>query len=147
MGAKLLTPQSEIDKYIANRLKSFEEKIISVLGYVGNECVNIARRKKAGDYTNQTGNLRSSVGYVIAFNGAVVKDSGFDVVKDGEVGSNDGLKFATEIAARYKSPVLIVVAGMNYAAYVAAKGYDVLDSAQLYAEKAVPRIVKQLGLK
>ena len=45
------------------------------------------------------------------------------------------------IKAKYpKGLVLIVVAGMNYAAYVEAKGYNVLSSAELMAEN----ILKQL---
>ena len=46
-----------------------------------------------------------------------------------------------KIKAKYpKGLVLIVVAGKNYAAYVEAKGYNVLSSAELMAEN----ILKQL---
>jgi hypothetical protein len=39
---------------------------------------------------------------------------------------------------------LILVAGKEYAAYVSAR-YDVLDSAELLAEKLLPGILKKLG--
>ncbi len=43
--------------------------------------------------------------------------------------------------------VLIVVAGMHYAKYVEAMGYNVLTSAQLLAERQAPIILNQLRLK
>ena len=39
---------------------------------------------------------------------------------------------------------LIIVAGMNYAAYVEAKGYNVILPAQLKAMKDFPETVKRL---
>ena len=36
---------------------------------------------------------------------------------------------------------------MRYASFVSAKGYDVLDSAELLAERLVPDMLKRLGLK
>ena len=35
---------------------------------------------------------------------------------------------------------------MKYAAYVSAKGRDVLDSAEQLAERVLPMMVRQLGL-
>ena len=39
---------------------------------------------------------------------------------------------------------LVVVAGMNYAAYVEAKGYNVLSSAEHLAERELPRMLDKL---
>lgn len=36
---------------------------------------------------------------------------------------------------------------MNYAAYVEARNYNVITSAELLANKLVPQIMKQLGFK
>jgi hypothetical protein len=46
-----------------------------------------------------------------------------------------------------KGIVLIVDAGMHYASYVSAKGYDVIDSAELLAQQLVPEILKRLSSK
>ena len=43
--------------------------------------------------------------------------------------------------------VLIVVAGMDYAAYVEAKGLNVLDTSEIMAKKLVRRTLKRLGFK
>jgi hypothetical protein len=50
-----------------------------------------------------------------------------------------------ELAPQYTCGIaLIVVAGMEYAATVAAKGYNVLDSAELTAQALVPKLLQQL---
>ncbi len=59
---------------------------------------------------------------------------------------SDGRKFILELAQRYSvGIVLIIVAGMNYARYVSAKGYNVLDSAESLAERLIPQIMRELG--
>ena len=110
---------------------------------------------KSGTYENLTGNLRSSIGYIIAYNGKIIKEGGFYKIQgcgdnmqkvefttkdgknvsfwakgkfgDGSNGSKIGLEFArSKISTTGYSFVL--VAGMEYASYVSSKGYDVLDS-------------------
>ena len=44
------------------------------------------------------------------------------------------------------TPKGIMVAGMEYAAYVEAMSLDVLDSAEQAAKRLIPQIVKQLKL-
>ena len=76
----------------------------------------------------------------------MVRQSKFVPISGGTDGSNSGKAFASELARKYpKGYVLIVVAGMKYAAYVSAKGRDVLDSAELLADQLVPKMLKQLG--
>lgn len=143
MGVRMTTPMSQIEKYMQQQLKRQERAVLNTLAYVGNECVNIARKK--GSYTDQTGNLRSSIGYVIAVDGRVRHASDFAVVKDGETGGKTGKDYAKELVAKHpKGAVLIVVAGMHYAKYVAATGRDVLASAELEAQQLIPKLLKQL---
>ena len=107
--------------------------------------LNAARSSK--DYKDQTGNLRSSLGYVVAVDGRVADISSFEVVKKGQEGAKTGADYARKLARKYpKGIVLIVCAGMNYAAYVNSKR-DVADSAELLADRLVPKMLKQLGLK
>ena len=143
MPIKLTTPQSKIDKYIKQQLKRQERALLNTLMYVGQQCVNAARTN--GSYTDQTGNLRSSIGYVVAVDGKIIGGSSFDVVKGGAEGGSTGKAYATEIVSHYpKGTVLIVVAGMHYAKYVAAKGLDVIASAELKAQELIPKLLKQL---
>lgn len=136
---------SGVNASVQRAVDTIHAKAIRRLAYIGEMCINEARGKnngsQKGSYTDQTGNLRSSIGYVIADNGNIVDSSSFDVVKQGSQGSADGRSFAQRIAASYPSNlVLIVVAGMNYAVHVQHKGYDVLASAETLARDLVRKM-------
>lgn len=148
MGMKMVTPQAEIDAYIQVKLDSLRKAVIYQLKYVGESCIRQAREWKGQNnpYTDRTGNLRSSTGYVIVENGKVVFLSSFDSVKGGD--GKEGEEFAQSLASKFpKGLTLVMVAGMNYAAYVSARGYDVLDSAEDLAAKLVPEMLNKLGFK
>ena len=146
MPIKRLTPTTEIDRYIAGRVEAIKKALIYNLCAVGEQVLNAARLTNS--YKDQTGNLRSSIGYVVAVDGEIVQMSSFDTVKDGREGSRGGKEYAMQLVRDFPHGiVLIVVAGMNYASYVSAKGYDVLDSSELLADKLVPQMLQQLGFK
>lgn len=146
MGITQKTSESEIDKYIEQQVKRTTNALIYYLKYIGERCLNAARDTKS--YKDRTGNLRSSLGYIIVRDGKIVYQSNFEVVLTGNTGAKSGIKYAKEVARQFpEGIVLIVVAGMNYATYVSGKGYDVLDSAELLADKLVPQILKRLGFK
>lgn len=127
------------------RAERINRAIIRTFQYIAEVLVREARMK--GDYIDQTGNLRSSIGAIILLDGQVVSRSGFEVVMGGSSGANEGLTYAQEIAAAYPRGIaLVVVAGKDYAAHVAARGRDVLSSAVLKAEDIVPRMMRQLNL-
>ncbi|MBR3286960.1 MAG: hypothetical protein IKI72_03975 [Bacteroidales bacterium] len=124
--------------------RMYQRLIRDELPSIGERCVNKA--KEAGDYTDQTGNLRSSVGYVVTVDGHIVDSGGFQQVKEGRQGTGEGRSFAEALAQRYPSGiVLIVVAGMNYAAYVAHRGKDVLASAELLAGQLMAELKRNIG--
>lgn len=137
---------SEIDRYTEERLERLQTALIRTLQYIGETVLNRAR--STNSYKDQTGNLRSSIGYVIAVDGRVVYQSDFKTVKSGQDGSEQGAAFAKKLVRRFpKGVCLLVVAGMEYAAHVKNKGYDVLDSSELLADRLVPSMLKQLGFK
>lgn len=144
MPIKNLTPEGAISEFIGQQVERVTSALIYNLCAVGEQVLNQAR--STNSYKDQTGNLRSSIGYVVAVDGEVVQSSSFEVVKDGADGSRDGKSYALDLIKQFpEGIVLIVVAGMNYASYVSAKGYDVLDSSEVLAERLVPEILKQLG--
>lgn len=107
------------------------EQVTKKLLEVGERCIAEARNN--GSYTDQTGNLRNSVGYVVMNRGNEVGRSNISTLNQ---------KVIDEIKAKYANDVvLIVVAGMNYAAYVEAKNYNVLTSAELLAEKLLKQVL------
>ena len=144
MGIQMTTPQASIDAYIAQQLERQEKAIINALNYIGIKCINEARNN--GAYNDVTGNLRSSIGYVVVKDGVIVNGSVFDMKDEGWDGKAAGEDSIQSLVARYSHGiVLIVVAGMNYASYVEAMNLNVLTSAELLAEQLVPKLLKQLA--
>ena len=123
--------------------KKIEEKMrracILKLQYVGEQCIRDARL--TGSYTDRTGNLRSSIGYVIVDRGQIAYESAFPSVKNGGEGAKEGKAYAHELANQFSSGIaLIVVAGMSYASYVQRRGYNVTASAELIAEHLISQL-------
>lgn len=88
-----------------------------------------------GDYLDDTSNLRNSIGYFIAEDGVVIKGKGNSVSK------GIALEVINENTSGF---VLVVVAGMEYAAAVEAKGYNVIASSEKFAEGEIPKLIAQL---
>lgn len=150
MPIELKTPKDEVQSYLTRRVERMTQALIFNLRVIGEKVVNRGRitAEKGRDFTDQTGNLRSSIGYVITLDGRVVQESSFEVVKDGAAGAEEGRTFAYKLAQQYPTGIcLIVVAGKSYAKYVAARGYDVIDSSEILARQLIPQMLKQLGIK
>lgn len=148
MPIERLTPDSAIDAFVAEHVERLQNAVVYNLCAVGEQVLNAGRTTKS--YTDQTGNLRSSIGYVVAVDGNIVQISDFapsDKGTDKATGQREGKAYAMSLIKQFpQGIVLLVVAGMNYAAYVSAKGYDVLESSELLAQKLVPEMLKTLGL-
>ena len=141
MGVRIPTPRPDVRSVVREQMAAFRASLIEHLSEVGELCVEDAREK--GSYTDRTGNLRSSVGYVVAENGVVVASSSFASVLGATEGPVEGRALAERVASQQREGLtLILVAGMKYATYVADKGFNVLDSAEILAE----RLVSQLSI-
>ena len=127
-------------------LNEIEKKQIARLKQLGEMCLIEARNNKG--YMMQTGALLSSTGYQVFVDGVAVH-SQFDAASGAEsnaaeTGIKSGQSIAESIGKGTKGIALVVVAGMNYAAYVEAKGYNVLSSAEHLAERELPRMLEKL---
>lgn len=146
MPIRQITPKSQIDAYIKERMNRLKQAVIYKLCDIGEKVRNEAI--KSGSYKDRTKNLRSSVGYIVVVDGKVYKAGSFGKPDGNSEGKNAGMSYARSLAGKFpKGIVLIVVAGMRYASYVSAKGYNVLDSSELLADQLVPKMLKQLGFK
>lgn len=147
MPIRQRTPQSEVDRHFSGLAKRFEAQVLYQLGVLGEACINKARER--GSYRDDTGNLRSSVGYIIAIDGKIHKQffEPIENAKDGKTGVGEAEELARKVLEDYpEGIVLIVVAGMKYASYVANRGYDVIDSAEVFAKKNISKMMKQITL-
>lgn len=138
---------SEINAAIKAEAERANMLTIRVLSYLGEMCVIEAKgRPQESSWFDQSGNLRSSIGYVIVHNGKIIKYSEFNQVKQGSDGIKEGKELAKELAKQYASGyALIVVAGMNYAELVEAMdNKNVLASAELLARSELPNMMAKL---
>lgn len=135
----------KVKKTLAVKSQELNEFIIMRFKQIGEECVRIAR--ESGSYNDITGNLRSSIGYVIlqdgkpVVNGASKQYSG--TKGNGEAGPAAAEALLTQLQAKFPwGIVLIVCAGMNYAAYVEnVRHKDVLTTAELKAESLLKQLL------
>lgn len=152
MAITRLSPDSVFGDFINEQVERMTNALVYNLCAIGEQVLNAAR--STNSYKDQTGNLRSSLGYVVAIDGNVVQISDFapseqktEKTPDKATGQREGKAYARQLLDKFPTGiVLLVVAGMNYASYVSAKGYDVLDSAELLAGQLIPDMLKQLGI-
>lgn len=137
--------KGSLDATFKALLAEVERQIIESLCRVGEEAVELAKLiPPERGFNDQTGNLRSSIGYVVVKDGKPVNVS-FGAVKGGHKGVNEGQRLALQIGSKQtEGYALIVVAGMNYAVHVESKGRDVLTSAEKFAEKEIAKELADL---
>lgn len=142
---------------VKGRMNAFLDEVkkqqISRLRELGEMCVAYAQSvPPETGFHDQTGNLRSSIGYMVFVDGVAVHQSPFEQVQPKAEVSNgvvyNGNKVGEELCRRIGEQTtgvcLVCVAGMNYAQYVESKGRDVLTGAEHLAEKELPRMLEQL---
>lgn len=147
MAIECKTAMSEIQEYIRLSIERTDKVVIRNLQRLGEEAVIYARNRTGEEsWYDQTGNLRSSIGYVIARDGSIVRRGGFSQILEGTEGPTEGKQFAKEMAEAYPGKyVLIVVAGMSYASYVEdMENKDVLASSSLFVERELPKVIKRI---
>lgn len=125
------------------------ELFLAELDYLGLRAVRYIRGRTAEEsWMDQTGNLRSSIGYIVVRDGEIRERGGFETVggpRRGTApadGSREGMGYAERLAADYPSGyALIVVAGMEYAAYVEAMdNKDVLAGGEIFLKREVRKL-------
>jgi len=132
-----------IEKHLKGQQALIKQAIINRLKFVGEKFIKNARTN--GNYKDQTGNLRSSIGYIIVDDGQQIAETFPGNVT---AGKSIGLKVAQEAAFKFPAGlVLICVAGMDYAAAVESKNYDVLTASSITAEQDLLKGLKELKNK
>ena len=137
---------SDLDRWFEvfedNAILALREK----LQEAGEYFIKSAREFKG--FEDQTGNLRSSIGYVIANNGSIVVQ---DLEKSsngtaGAEGVEKAFRLAQAVASTHgKGLVLIGVAGMEYAVYVEAlENKEVISGSSLRTEMWLRDAIKTI---
>lgn len=132
---------ADIKAQVESRISKIRLAVINRLKFTGESFVKNAREN--ANFKDRTGNLRASIGYAILDNGQPVEQN-----FSGGVGGANGLKVALEVAEEFPAGlVLIVVAGMEYAAAVESRNYDVITSSSLLADDELTKGIKELSTK
>lgn len=136
-GMTPLFSQHDLGNWFDALEEQAEDKLLTTLKRAGEFFIGLAR--KSGKYTDHTGNLRSSIGYVIVQDGEFVFGSIFESEKgtDRKTGVRTADKLVTNLAETHNEGlVLIGVAGMEYAVYVEAiEGKEVISGAYIQTEQ------------
>lgn len=134
------TNKAEVDRTFQEFEDRYNKRAVDMMCRLGEKVVKYAREH--GTYTDRTANLRNSIGYMVVQNGRIVQTAftgrtaptteGGDANKAHQI----GLDYAKEVFSNLSKnkTYLIWVAGMDYAAAVEAKGYDVITGSGNWAE-------------
>lgn len=141
----------------ASRAKEpqLDTRVLRELQMIGEEACNKARdtyhggnpeqgtSHADGGYDDHSGNLRGSIGYKILFNGKEVAQGGFD-----GRGSPNGEEYAVAALEKVTSSgslwEIVVLAGMEYARYVEAKGYPVITFVQAFLDEQIKKLTQDI---
>lgn len=142
-----MTPEQKIAAFLGMAMETTQRHVKDALQNLGEQCVKVAREDHPNNWKDQTGNLRSSIGYAIYKGTIVDTESTFSAVngqdgQSGKEGSEAGKNYVREIAKECSSQyTLAVVAGMDYAAAVEEKR-DVLSGAEDLAKSKMADYMK-----
>lgn len=143
---RMVTSMKAIDELFQKAAKIIFDRVQYNLNYLGLLCVRRIRDRSGDEsWYDQTGNLRSSIGYAIYSYGRKQIESAFDSVLGSSEGSEKGRKMVADLASKYSDTyALVVVAAMEYADYVEAiDSKDVLASTEIYAKSEVNRYLEK----
>lgn len=142
-----------IQKELLKQRQAIASDVVNICAYVGEKFVTNARSSlqidsaafPQGDYTDRTGNLRSSIGFAVLVDGEV------QVMRLPE--NNEGKSFLSGVIASLpwaKGVILVGMVGMEYASYLESMGYNVISSqadvAIVDLSKMLEKYAKQKGI-
>jgi len=139
----------DVQRWTDNFKDRAEEKLEKTLTYIGERFVAMARdRGPEESFRDITGNLRSSISYIVVKDGKILCEN-FQRSRSGTEG-NEGVNKARRLASvlartHIKGFVLIGMAGMDYAIYVEnMENKDVISSPEVAANKELKILLKQI---
>ena len=129
-----------IDKFVVNKKK----EVALGLAAFGEEFVNDAR--DGGNYKNHTKNLRGSIAYEVYLDGEPFLDNYTGTGKGKEEAKTAIIETVLQEGYDDKNKITLVgVAGMEYAAAVESRNYDVITPF-IPSEYEIDKFLKEAGL-
>lgn len=139
----------EVEAYLEREKKKLIDGIVSSLSTIGKTIVKGIMDGSLSNWNDDSGKLRSSVGYIVLVDGKKVDEGGFSVVQDGSEGVAAGKAFAESLIPQFRKWIaLIVVAGEDYASYVEnIENKSVLAGGEIEARRLIDQMCAQLSKK
>lgn len=137
MGVRVPSHQV-LNEYFSEVIEIINEEVRNTLAYLCEQAVTKVRDRTAEEsWRDDTGNLRSSIGYAIYDYGRTQVESAFPVVKTGNEGAQKGREYVQDLAGLFSTAyAAVVVAAMEYADYVESlKTKDVLASTHQWVKE------------
>ena len=136
---------NDLNKHIDGTLNNILDEIADNMFDAGKLIVDKARAKTRAEngFNNITWNLRASIGCVLVYKHQIKGEHiYFPPISEGSEGRSKGIAYAKEISLLVDDgdPVLVFVAGMDYALFVEATDRDVITMSSV----AFGPIFKQL---
>jgi hypothetical protein len=132
---------ADVRKQLLERKQRLEQATLFRLQRVGETFITNARSNDT--YKDRTGNLRSSIGYVILKDGVQIGGALPGSKAEGVEKAEAMIRRLTGLD-QVKGFILLVVAGMDYASAVEAKGYDVLTVSGIRAASDLKKALEKL---
>lgn len=148
------TNEQQFDREFELLMAEIDRKTVTWLKLLGERVVKYAREN--GNYTDRTANLRNSIGYIVVQYGEVVDESfggnfspkpKFSDKADAAAAQQQARDYALKVAAQLDKDktYLVWVAGMSYARYVEAKGFDVLEGSGNWVESTSETLIAEFS--
>lgn len=135
-----------LQQTLLERKERLEKVLDMKLTQLAEEAVTHAKQNKG--YKDRTANLKNSISYALFYDGSLVKQNIGNLPKPeesryGQNGVQSALEqfSAEEGVVRPKGYSLVIVAGMEYGAYVEHHGYNVLHLTRYFLRDEMKKIL------
>lgn len=141
---------NELKRFTNEIIEEWESEVLQSLISICDEAIELQWVQfRPEGYNDQTGQLRSSTGYIIYHNGKIVKER-FELSAygtDKSPGLKAGKEYAFSILRESDGWGIIFVVGMEYASYVQGKGFSALKHAEVIFNKGFYESLDRIVLK
>ncbi|RZJ84898.1 MAG: hypothetical protein EOO20_20660 [Chryseobacterium sp.] len=133
---------AELEAIINDETEAWFDELVDNYRVAGKSFVERAIQKAS--FNNITWNLRSSIGYVIMYNGQIIESFFKDLVAgtEGQDVGKDYAKFILSLIDDGDGLSMALVAGEEYAYFVEAKGKDVISGSYSFFETELKSALK-----
>lgn len=146
---KVKLKQGELNRFKKEVLQEWNDQVQAKLIALFDKALELQWVQfRPEGYNDDTGQLRSSTGYILFLDGKVIHEK-FELSTygtDRAPGLKEGRDYAFKFLRKSKGFGAVFVAGMDYAGYVQAKSFSVLIHAEMEIDKNLWRELDEIRI-